>query len=70
MVVTSISKVISFKNNNTYIWFECEKNSYKKGYCIIIKNKELQQTSYDDKTIKMIFFSNEEDYNRYIKNAK
>lgn len=65
MKVTALTKTLNY-NNTTYTLFICETDFDHKCYTIIIDNDEIQNTSYKNKIVKMIYFTNEKDYNNKI----
>lgn len=65
MKVTRL-EIINNYNNNTYTLFICERDFDHMYYAVIIDSDEIQNTSYKDKILKMIYFVNEKDYNNKI----
>ena len=67
MKVIGLTEILNY-NNDTYTLFISERDFDHKDYAVIIDSKEIQNTSYKNKILKMIYFSNEEDYSNKVHN--
>lgn len=67
MKVKRKNKITNY-NNDTYTLFISERDFDHKDYAVIIDSKEKVKTSFKDKNLKMIYFSNEEDYSNKVHN--
>lgn len=65
MKVTALTEILNY-NNDTYTLFICKRDFDHKDYAVIIDRDEIQNTSYKNKILKMIYFANEKDYNNKI----
>ena len=67
MKVIGLTEILNY-NNDTYTLFICKRYFDHKDYAVIIESKDIQNTSYKNKILKMIYFSNEEDYSNKVHN--